>query len=113
MGNTVLQDISNLTPEGSVPTSAYICRDAAHVTAFFQSEVGAEFKKIVNDQLDNHILGPTYFGARQVGLKPEKKINTPEDMAGIKLRMPGGDAWQFLGQAIGANPVPEIGRAHV
>ncbi len=27
-------------------------------------------------------------------------------MAGIKLRMPGGDAWQFLGTAIGANPTP-------
>ena len=27
-------------------------------------------------------------------------------MAGIKLRMPGGDAWQFLGTALGANPTP-------
>ena len=27
-------------------------------------------------------------------------------MAGIKLRMPGGDAWQFLGRALGANPTP-------
>jgi TRAP-type C4-dicarboxylate transport system substrate-binding protein len=53
-----------------------------------------------------HILGPTYFGARQVSLKPKKKINTPEDMAGIKLRMPGGDAWQFLGTSLGANPTP-------
>ena len=43
---------------------------------------------------------------RQVGLKPKKKINTPADMAGIKLRMPGGDAWQFLGRALGANPTP-------
>ena len=41
-----------------------------------------------------------------VGLKPKKKINTPADMAGIKLRMPGGDAWQFLGQSLGANPTP-------
>ena len=27
-------------------------------------------------------------------------------MAGIKLRMPGGEAWQFLGTALGANPTP-------
>jgi TRAP-type C4-dicarboxylate transport system substrate-binding protein len=52
------------------------------------------------------ILGPTYFGARQVGLISDKKITTPADMAGIKLRMPGGDAWQFLGTSIGANPTP-------
>ena len=27
-------------------------------------------------------------------------------MAGDKLRMPGTDAWQFLGKALGANPTP-------
>jgi TRAP-type C4-dicarboxylate transport system substrate-binding protein len=27
-------------------------------------------------------------------------------MAGIKLRMPNTEAWLFLGQALGANPVP-------
>nr|CAD6605111.1 C4-dicarboxylate ABC transporter [Rhizobium sp. TCK] len=106
MGNIAPQDISKQIPEWSVLTSAYLFRDAAHLSAFFNSETGAEFKKMAEDKLGIHILGPTYFGARQVGLKPEKKISTPEDMAGIKLRMPGGDAWQFLGEALGANPVP-------
>jgi TRAP-type C4-dicarboxylate transport system substrate-binding protein len=27
-------------------------------------------------------------------------------MAGIKLRMPPGDAWQLLGRSLGANPTP-------
>ena len=62
--------------------------------------------KLAEDQLGIKILGPVYFGVRQVGLKTEKKINTPADLAGVKLRMPGGDAWQFLGQALGANPTP-------
>ncbi|WP_457588465.1 TRAP transporter substrate-binding protein DctP [Ensifer canadensis] len=106
MGNIAPQDISNQIPEWSVLTSAYLFRDAAHLKAFFDSDTGAEFKKMAEDQLGVHILGPTYFGARQVGLKPEKKIATPADMAGIKLRMPGGDAWQFLGAALGANPTP-------
>ena len=53
--------------------------------------------KMARDQLGIEILGPIFFGARQVGLKPNKKINTPADMAGIKLRMPRGEAWQFLG----------------
>jgi len=106
MGNIAPQDISNQIPEWSVLTSAYLFRDAAHVKAFFESETGAEFKKMAEDQLGVHILGPTYFGARQVGLKTDKKISTPADMAGVKLRMPGGDAWQFLGSALGANPTP-------
>lgn len=31
---------------------------------------------------------------------------TPDDLAGVNLRMPGTDAWQFLGKALGANPTP-------
>lgn len=106
MSNIAPQDISNQIPAWSVLTSAYLFRDAAHLRTFFDSDVGAEFKQMAEDQLGIYILGPTYFGARQVGLINDKKINTPEDMAGIKLRMPGGDAWQFLGTAIGANPTP-------
>lgn len=106
MGNIAPQDISKQIPAWSIVTSAYLFRDAAHLKAFFASDMGAELKKMAEDQLGVRILGPTYFGARQVGLKPDKEIKTPADMAGIKLRMPGGDAWQFLGTALGANPTP-------
>jgi len=106
MGNIAPQDISNQIPAWSILTSGYLLRDAAHLKAVFASPVGTELKKMAEDKLNIRILGPTYFGARHVGLKPKKKINTPADMAGIKLRMPGGDAWQFLGQSLGANPTP-------
>jgi tripartite ATP-independent transporter DctP family solute receptor len=106
MGNIAPQDISNQIPAWSIVTSAYLFRDADHLKKVFAGEVGQQLKKMASDQLGIHILGPTYFGARHVGLKPQKKINKPEDLAGIKLRMPGGDAWQFLGQSIGANPTP-------
>ena len=106
MGNIAPQDISNQIPAWSLLTSAYLFRDAAHLRAFFDSDLGAEFKQMASDQLGIRVLGPTYFGARQVGLRGDKPISTPADMAGIKLRMPGGDAWQFLGQSLGANPTP-------
>jgi tripartite ATP-independent transporter DctP family solute receptor len=106
MGNIAPQDIANQVPEFSILTSAYLFRDADHMRAFFDSELGRAFVGPVEEKLGIKILGPTYFGTRQVGLKPETEIRTPEDMAGIKLRMPGGDAWQFLGQALGANPTP-------
>ncbi|HYF54302.1 MAG TPA: TRAP transporter substrate-binding protein DctP [Salinarimonas sp.] len=106
MGNIAPQDISNQIPAWSIVTSAYLFRDADHLKRAFDGEVGGQLKKMASDQLGIHILGPTYFGARHVGLKPKKRINTPADMAGIKLRMPGGDAWQFLGTALGANPTP-------
>ena len=106
MGNIAPQDFSKQVPAWSLLTSAYLFRDANHLTQFFSSSLGAEWKKMIEDQLKVKILGPTFFGTRQVGLKPKKKINTPADMAGIKLRMPGGDAWQLLGRSLGANPTP-------
>ncbi len=106
MGNIAPQDIANQIPAWSILTSAYLFRDANHLNTFFASPVGAEMKKMAEDRLKIRILGPTFFGTRQVGLKPKKKINTPADMAGIKLRMPPGEAWQFLGRALGANPTP-------
>jgi TRAP-type C4-dicarboxylate transport system substrate-binding protein len=106
MGNIAPQDISNQIPAWSIVTSAYLFRDADHLKKVFASDVGRDLKTMAEEKLNIKILGPTYFGARQVGLKPKKKISTPADLAGVKLRMPGGDAWQFLGQSIGANPTP-------
>ena len=106
MGNIAPQDISKQIPAWSILTAAYLFRDADHLAKFFASDLGAEMKQMADDKLGIHILGPTYFGARQIGLKPNKKISTPADLAGIKLRMPGGDAWQFLGKALGADPTP-------
>jgi TRAP-type transport system periplasmic protein len=106
MGNVAPQDISKQVPAWSILTSAYLFRDANHLNSFFGSDLGTHMKTVAEDQLKVKILGPTFFGTRQVGLKPKKKITTPADMAGIKLRMPGGDAWQLLGRSLGANPTP-------
>jgi TRAP-type transport system periplasmic protein len=106
MGNIAPQDISNQIPAWSILTAGYLFRDAAHLKAFFASDAGAEMKQMTEDQLGVKVLGPTYFGVRQLGLRIDKEIKTPADMAGVKLRMPGGDAWQFLGEALGANPTP-------
>ena len=106
MGNIGPQDISKQVPSWSLLASAYLFRDANHLNTFFASELGAQMKKTVEDQLKVKILGPTFFGTRQVGLKGKKKINTPADLAGVKLRMPPGETWQLLGKSLCANPTP-------
>jgi TRAP-type C4-dicarboxylate transport system substrate-binding protein len=106
MGNVAPQDISKQISAWTILTSAYLFRDANHLNTFWAGDLGAQFKKQAEDQVKVKILGPTFFGTRQVGLRVKKKINTPADMAGIKLRMPPGDAWQLLGRSLGANPTP-------
>jgi tripartite ATP-independent transporter DctP family solute receptor len=106
MANIAAQDVARQIPAWSVMTSAYLFRDAAHMRSTFAGEVGREFNRLAREQLNIHILGPLYFGTRHVNLRPRKRIATPADMAGLKLRMPPGETWQFLGEALGANPTP-------
>lgn len=104
MGNIAPQDIANQIPAWSTLTSAYLFRDSDHLMTFFASDAGAEMKAMAEEQLGIHILGPTFFGTRHVGLVSEDRIDTPEDLSGVRLRMPPGEAWQFLGESLGANP---------
>jgi TRAP-type C4-dicarboxylate transport system substrate-binding protein len=106
MCNLAPADISKQIPSWSLMTSAYLFRDVDHLKKTFKSDVGREFIKMARDQLGIQIITPVYFGSRNVNLKPTKEIKTPADLAGIKLRMPPGEYWQFLGESIGVNPTP-------
>jgi TRAP-type C4-dicarboxylate transport system substrate-binding protein len=99
-------DFANQVPAFDILGAAYVIRDAKHLRAVFNSDVGDYFRKLAREKLGVEILAPVYYGTRQVNLRGDKHIETPADMAGLKLRMPGGDSWQFLGSSLGANPVP-------
>ena len=60
-------------------TSAYLFRNYDHLKNTWQSDIGREFIKMARDQLGIEVIRPVYFGARQINLKPTKKINTPAD----------------------------------
>lgn len=104
--NLAPADISKQVPAWSLMTSAYLFRDYDHLNKTFKSDVGQDFIKIARDQLNIEVIRPVYFGSRNVNLRSNKKINTPADLAGVKLRMPPGEYWQFLGESIGVNPTP-------
>ena len=100
------QDIAKQLPEYSIFTAGYLIRDPEHQQKVFGGPVGQEFYQAVADEMDIHILDVAYLGTRQLNLREAREVETPEDLAGVNLRMPGSDTWQFLGQALGANPTP-------
>ncbi|MCB1504943.1 MAG: TRAP transporter substrate-binding protein DctP [Hyphomicrobiaceae bacterium] len=100
------QELAEFVPEFSIFTSGYLLRDAEHQSNVFAADYMAPLKQKVEDDLGVKLLAAFYLGRRQLNLRSDKEIKTPADLAGIKLRMPGTDAWQFLGRALGANPVP-------
>lgn len=100
------QELSTIFPEWSIFTAGYLHRDAEHQKKVFAADFMNDMKKKVEVELGVKLLTVMYLGRRQLNLKGDKEIKTPADMAGIKLRMPGAESWQFLGKALGANPVP-------
>jgi tripartite ATP-independent transporter DctP family solute receptor len=106
MANIGAFDVQKQIPAFSLLTTPYLFRDLAHMKKVFASDVGKELFKLMEDQMGIKVLSVPYIGTRHLNLKPKKKIMVPADLAGIKLRMPGGEGWQFVGTALGANPVP-------
>ena len=109
MSITSAQELAQFFPEFSIFTAGYVHQDAAHQVAVFNDPLMDPFKAKVEDELGVKLLSVMYLGRRQVNLrqsKDELTVNTPADLAGVNLRMPGTDAWQFLGKALGAAPTP-------
>jgi TRAP-type transport system periplasmic protein len=109
MSITSAQELATFFPEFSIFTAGYVHQSAAHQVAVFNDAVMDPFKKKVEDELGVKLLAVMYLGKRHVNLRfprSERDVQTPADLAGVNLRMPGSDAWQFLGRALGANPTP-------
>ena len=109
MSITSAQELAQFFPEFSIFATGYVHQDAAHQVAVFNDPLMDPFKKKAEDELGVKLLAVMYLGQRHVNLRQSKEeltVMKPADLAGVNLRMPGTDAWQFLGKALGANPTP-------
>ncbi len=100
------QELAEFIPEFSIFSAGYMHRDAEHQVAVFNADLMDPLKEQVEDTLGVKLLTVIYLGRRQLNLRTDQEVMTPADLAGVKLRMPGSDSWQFLGKALGANPTP-------
>ena len=109
MSITSPQELAVFIPDFSIFTAGYMLKDAEQQVKVFNADFMEPLKKKVEDKLSVKLLTVMYLGKRQLNLRQSQKqlnVKTPKDLSGVKLRMPGTDAWQFLGKALGANPVP-------
>ena len=106
MANLAIFDFYNQVPETSILGTAYLWRDYEHMRATFDSDVLDGLITEIEDATGIKVLAWPYIGTRHVNIRGDRKVMTPADLEGIKLRMPGGEGWQFVGEALGANPTP-------
>jgi tripartite ATP-independent transporter DctP family solute receptor len=83
----------------------YMFRDFAHWKAFAASPLFTELTEGYRQKSGgNKVLAITYYGERHV--TSNKPINKPEDMKGLKIRVPDAPLYTMFPRAVGANPTP-------
>jgi len=106
MGSLAIFDFYNQVPHTTILGTAYLFRSYDHMRAVMDGDVLADLYAEIEEKTKVKILANPYIGTRHVNIRGNKKTMTPADLAGVKLRMPGGEGWQFVGEALGANPTP-------
>lgn len=82
----------------------YMFRDFNHWKAFSTSPLFAELANGYRNKSGHKVVAITYYGERHV--TSNKPINKPEDMKGLKIRVPDAPLYTMFPRAVGANPTP-------
>lgn len=82
----------------------YMFRDYDHWDKYRKSDLFKELAKGYDEATGNHLVNAVYYGMRNV--TANKPILKPEDMAGMKIRVPNAPLYMMFPKAAGANPTP-------
>ncbi len=91
-------------PEVSISDYPYVFRDFDHWKAFWQSDLLKGMMEKYTAATGNIFVASTYYGEREV--TSNKPILKPDDMKGLKIRVPNAPAYLMFPKAVGANPTP-------
>jgi tripartite ATP-independent transporter DctP family solute receptor len=87
-----------------VTNAPYALRDFDHFMAYRASPLFREIAKGYEDKTKHKVITLTYYGQRHV--TANKAINKPEDMKGMKLRVPPAPLFLMFTKSVGANATP-------
>jgi len=82
----------------------FILRDFDHWKAYRESKLFQDLAKGYDDKAKHKIVAITYYGQRHV--TANKMIMKPEDMKGMKLRVPPAPLFLMFTKSVGANATP-------
>ena len=95
---------TGLIPEFGVFEIPFLFRNAAHAQAVFDSPIGQEYLKKISAK-DMVALGWGENGLRHL-TNSKRPVKTPQDIAGLKIRVPQSDVMVQGFQALGAVAEP-------
>ena len=110
MGAMGSGDTSIFFPKYQVFEVPYVMRDADHFWKFWNGPVGKEINDVSLNQRGVMTSGVVWRGARY--LTTNREIRTPEQVKGLRIRLPENKPWVEIWKSLGAQPVvvafPEV-----
>ena len=87
-----------------VTNAPFVLRDFDHFMAYRASPLFRDIAKGYEDKTKHKVITLTYYGQRMV--TANKEIKKPEDMKGMKLRVPPAPLFLMFTKSVGANATP-------
>src|SRR6187431_3841312 len=88
----------------AITNAPFVLRDFDHFMAYRASPLFRQIAKGYEDKTKHKVITLTYYGQRMV--TANKEINKPEDMKGMKLRVPPAPLFLMFTKSVGANATP-------
>ena len=88
----------------SITGAPFILRDFDHWKAYRDSQLFADIAKGYDDKTRHKVVAILYYGQRM--LTANREIKKPEDMKGMKLRVPPAPLFLMFTKSVGANATP-------
>src|SRR6195256_2973584 len=88
----------------AITGAPFVLRDFDHWKAYRDSKLFRDIAKGYEDKTRHKVIALTYYGQRMV--TANKAINKPEDMKGMKLRVPPAPLFLMFTKSVGANATP-------
>lgn len=88
----------------AIAAAPYMFRDFDHWRAYTKSDLFKELSGGYEKATGNKILAMLYYGERHVTSK--QPVTKPEDMKGMKIRVPDAPMYVMFPKAVGANATP-------
>ncbi len=94
-------------PEFGVFEAAYVFKDLDHLYRVMSSKMVQDLFDKLAAKTGLRVLDVWYLGTRQLNLVEKVgPVKKPEQLKGVKLRMPNNKTFLDMGRALGANPTP-------
>ena len=87
-----------------ITDAPFILRDFEHWKAYRESQLFQDLAKGYDDKTRHKVVALTYYGQRHV--TANKSITKPEDMNGMRLRVPPAPLFLMFTKSVGAEATP-------